>query len=127
MFHFCDYWGTWNRILSNENMEIIELDLTPIGGSNFKWKFIRQEVIRIHGTAIGKKDILTDKLPENVKQIMITELGSELTERMLNHDYFTEVSPKEIREARKKSNGGGIPLQAIKDLSTGKLSYWFNK
>lgn len=57
---------------------------------------------------------------------MQAEYELELTERMLNFDYLTEVTVEDIRDANKKSNGGGVPLFAIKEIRDKVRKFWKN-
>lgn len=127
-FRLCSYWGTWNRILTVSRVGIVELDLTPVnwGNSSGKWANTKLEVLRVHGTST-KDDKEYDELPAQVREIMVRHYGETLTERMLTFDYLAEVSPEQIRSALDKSNGGGVPLFAIKEILSGQRSFWTNR
>lgn len=73
-YHFCDYWKSWSRILSeSDDGTITELDLTPTSGGS--WEEISHRKTRSHRTARGKRDILTDNLPLEVFDRMVSHLG----------------------------------------------------
>ena len=125
-FCFCNYWGTWNRILKVEGAHIYELDLTPCNANEPKqWLKTQREVIRVHGT-YSKDDIHTDELPSKVLELMVKHYGQELTDRMINFDYLSEVSLTDIKLANGRSNGGGVPLYAIKEFKDGQRLFWSN-
>lgn len=127
-FRLCDYWGTWNRLLTIADVGIVELSLTPINwqSSHGKWDKTKQEMFRVHNTSI-KGDKCCDELPADVREILVRHYGEELTERMLNHNYLSEVTPEQIRFAMGKSNGGGVPFFAIKELLSGQRTFWMNE
>lgn len=127
-FKYNSYWGTWNRCFGLDNgNNFIELNLTPVNGFRHgKIDEIRGEVFRAHGTYPDRKDIETDELPAEVVAEMKQFLGDELVEKLLNHDYLAEITVEDIIAAREKSNGGGVPLQAIKDIRDGKLQFHYN-
>lgn len=121
-FVYCSYWHTWSRNLSRDyknNLCFIELNLTPVNGffSN-RLDTVKLEVIRSHGT-VNEDDIHTDELPVKVIAEMKKYLGEELTNRLLNHDYLSEVTVEQIKNS--KSNGGGVPFENIK---SGEYHYW---
>jgi hypothetical protein len=115
IYHLSAYWGNWSRVLhiDIERMEWVELNLTPINGwSRGSIDTVRLEVIRCHGTPRDPADREHFSIPVNIYEGMVDALGSELTSRLLNHDYLSEVTLDQIRQAR--SNGGGVPLANIK-------------
>jgi hypothetical protein len=94
-YHFCSYWGTWSRRLS-ENHPIgpfVEVNLTPIPNSySSTWQSDVAPIrIRAHGTASAKRDINTDTLPDDVRAAMIKNLGLQLTERLLTEDFLSQI------------------------------------
>lgn len=126
-FKYCNYWMTWNRCFPMFGNNFIELDLTPVNpGTASAWEKTKQEVFRSHGT-IDKKDKFVEVLPELIQLRMEKFYGYDLTNRMLHHDYLSEITLEDIFNANCKSNGGGVPLQAIKDIRNGKLKFWQNR
>ena len=103
-YHFCSYWNTWSRRLSENNPHgpIIEVNLTPLSygcpvsrcreTNNTPWACDVAPIhIRAHGTASAKRDINTDTLPDDVRAAMIKNLGLQLTERLLTEDFLSQI------------------------------------
>lgn len=124
MFIYSGYWKTWNRILWKGDSGIVELDLTPVNPTHPKvWERSALQVIRFHCTSISASDKLTSLLPSSVLKLMEEKYGPDLTNRMLMHDYMSEITPTMISAACNASNGGGVPLQYIKDFADKKAKF----
>lgn len=126
VFKYCSYWGTWNRVLAIVDFySVFEMSLTPINanwGADV-WNKTKQELIRFHCTTPDKEDKAVDQLPDVVVESMVNHYGNDIAQRMISHDYLSEVTLTDIYVANNKSNGGGVPLQAIKDIRDGVKSF----
>lgn len=126
-FHFSRYWGMWSRRIGTINGMIVELNLTTMYCSPDSCEHNKQEIFRVHCTDSEPKDRDVNELPQRVIEQMELHYGKELASRLINHDYLSEVSLEDILKAERKSNGGGVPFQFIKDFRDGKAEYWYNK
>ena len=105
MFYYCSYWGRWSRVLSTENFNYVEVNLTPIPGSTETWADVAEIRIRKHCTARGKNDLIMSELPADVVSTMKKNLGICLTDRLLNEDFLSQI---DWDLYRKHDNGGAI-------------------
>lgn len=109
MFHYSSYWGIWSRVLWVDSKGYVDLNLTPIPGCySSTWDTdVKGEVIRCHGTSRGERDKVVDILPQKVMDEMVRNLGKDLTQRLLTHDYIAQFGLENIRSA-KNPHGGGV-------------------
>ena len=93
MYHYSGYWMTWSRVLlDNFNGQFIELNLTDINGD---WSRVRNETIRVHSSPRKPGGMRGDKtvteLPKEVRDAMLKNLGTYLTNQLLTFDYLPHV------------------------------------
>ncbi len=114
VFRYCNYWGTWSRRIWAKSGYYIEMSLIPIPscGSD-SWTEVAKEKMRFHCTPRKPEEYLGPKLPAEVKAAMVKNLGEELTNRMLTHDYLAEFTAEQIKRANRASSGGGVPCVKI--------------
>ena len=88
-YHYSSYWGSWSRVLSEEGMEFVEVNLTPVRG--YGWDDVWPATIRRHGTMRKVRDIETDKLPHDIMQDIKDALGSARLHYLLNEDFLPQI------------------------------------
>lgn len=91
LFRHCDYWRTWNRVLTyqeNPRFLIREFSLTPINpNQENNWQELREGIIiREHCTTLNDNDLLYSSLPAEVRALLVEKFGRQYTERLLNWD-----------------------------------------
>lgn len=107
-FHYCAYWGTWSRILSNEKGNVVEVNLTPINSCySSSWENdVLPIKFRSHGTSPGDRDRFEKELPAEVLANMKKNLGEELTNRLLSEDFLPQIDVPKGK--RNNPQGGGF-------------------
>jgi len=118
-FYYSGYWGCWQRILYDDGQCIITVHLTPINGfSKRTIKEITSETIGTQRSVYSPTDSLTDTLPQEVIDQMTSNMGFGFTDKLLEHDYLTEVRNACDSDIYKTilslSNGNGVPLMNLK-------------
>ena len=112
MFVYSKYWGSWSRVLSTRHPKgpYVEVNLTPIAGwHSSSWETDVVPIrIRFHGTRYEKGEICKTLL-EEVKEIMIVNLGEDLTNRLLTEDFLSQIDI----DLYEKHNNGGANLADI--------------
>jgi hypothetical protein len=111
MFIKSDYWGVWSRILNKgfhipTNNLFVEVNLTPLQSWDVDVRPIR---IRAHSTNSNKNKPVTE-LPEDIKNLMVKNLGEELVNRLLFEDFLPMINWDLYREFC----NGGANLEEIK-------------
>lgn len=94
MFHYSSYWRSWSRVLSSNHPAgpFIEVNLTVPTHSVSAWQTDVAPIrIRAHRTHRSDTDKLTDKLPAEVIAKMVSQLGGELTDRLLHEDFLPNI------------------------------------
>lgn len=130
IYHYSNYWHTWSRILYKGPKGTIELNLTPVNGFGSKpdqIDTVRLEVIRLHGTAVDVKDKVTDELPRDVESVMLKCLEVGLINRLWTFDYMSTMTPEDVLESQRYTNGCGAPYALILQLhndETPKFHHW---
>ena len=110
-FHYSIYWHRWSRVLWTDGDNFIELNLTPIPNSVKTWEDVKKEMIRYHAATPALSDTLTDRLPTSIVKGMVDNLGIDLTIKLQNYDYLTEIAVKQIGvQSRADQRGGGLPV-----------------
>lgn len=124
-FIYSDYWRTWERVLCVfDRTKYVKLDITPINGwGGCHVSRVTLETIRA-ASGPDKKDIVADELPIEVLQDLYLVYPFEFVDRLLGYNYMAEVSLDDIEAAMKKSNGGGVPFEAIKEIAAGTRERW---
>jgi hypothetical protein len=119
-FVYSNYWHTWSRLLSDNHPDgpFVEVDLTPTNShhdsSKKEWaEKIASIHIRKHGTSKSEKDERVAELPSEVKAIMVSRLGAELTERLLTEDFLSQID----WDLYKQKCNGGASLNDIRRTS----------
>jgi hypothetical protein len=116
MFIFSEYWRNWSRILESKNGWFVEVDLTPIPG--YKWEDISQIKIRKHCTTSNRKPV--EKLPVNTIKEMVVNLGEDLTCRLLEEDFLTQIDWEKFKQL----NNGGVSLHLCAKKKEKEKSQW---
>ena len=121
-----DYWHNWNRVVgSMANGRKVIVRLTPINFSTHEWNYVRGENLLVNNGP-NHKCKRVETLPDTIRAMMVMHLGEELTHRLLSHDYMCEVTAYDVDRACRASNGGGVPLQFVKDFRDGVKIYHHN-
>lgn len=109
-FHYCSYWGTWSRVLKVYEHSVIELNLTPINGSQREWdEQVKPIEFCAHGTMFDfRSDDIVEELPPQVRERMVEHIGEDLTRRLIETDWLPLLDIKRVSEGR--YGGGGLPF-----------------
>lgn len=114
-FVYSEYWRTWSRVLSPmDALEVgqVELDLTAINSTvTTFWPRIERINIRAHCTRPEAGDLVVDKLPVEVYQLMHKNLDAELIQRLLHEDFLSRIDWYKYRKA---TNGGAAFASILK-------------
>ena len=124
-FVYSNYWRTWERVLCVfDRVKYVKLDITPINGwGGHHVSHVTLETVRV-ASGPDKKDIVADELPADVLADLHKVYPKEFVDRLLGYNYMSEVSLEDIEAAHKKSNGGGVPFEAIKEIIAGTREGW---
>ena len=116
-FVYSEYWSTWSRLLSPSCTEyhgmVVELNLTPIMSHGQRgWeKQVKPAIIRAHFTPkCSPREYPVDQLPGNIKALMLTELGENFMNYLLNENFLDQID----WELYDKYNNGGASFELIK-------------
>lgn len=112
--------GECTRLLHSRGTPYkIEVVLTPVddcwSSVRNSWSSVRQE--RLMATKMDEPIESVQEIPDHILTKMLHHLGDELTQRLIHHDYLTEVTALDILFANRESVGGvvdGVPLADIK-------------
>lgn len=124
-FHYCAYWGTYSRILSNDHRlpefpnhlgSIVEVNLTPVNPYYQEgWDRNKDIIIRRHGTSPGKNDQFYAVLPPEIWKLLDTKYGKELRHRLVTEDFVSQIDWNKYHKA---CNGGAKLADCLKDVDT---------
>ncbi len=116
VFHFSSYWRTWSRVLTTyvDGNGTLELNLTPVNPHlPTSWvEQVRPIIFRNHRTTLDVDDLLLEKLPDEVQEVMLNHLGVRLTQQLLETDWISLLDMPKVR--RGKHGGGGLPFEECK-------------
>lgn len=118
-FHYSAYWGTWSRVLllKFQGYRTVELDLTPINpswGSRHWQESILAAKIRAHCTPLGQKDKELKELPAYVRELMISQIGEDVTAKLIDWDWVSLIDPTKLRRIDQLNPlGGGCPVNLL--------------
>lgn len=114
MFVYCSYWYTWSRVLSEKHPHgpFVEVNLTPIPNCHSSsWKSDVASIhIRFHGTAREENDREVAELPAEIRELMVKNIGEELTKRLLTEDFLPQIDYKLYC----RHNNGGANFEDIR-------------
>ena len=91
----------------------MELNLTPIMSHGQRgWeKQVKPAIIRAHFTPkCSPREYPVDQLPGNIKALMLTELGENFMNYLLNENFLDQID----WELYDKYNNGGASFELIK-------------
>lgn len=108
-FYYSSHWKAWSRLLIRGGLKQgfrkeIAISLTPTGGFNKSSNrfFIKNEYIRIYNSPIASDDdIYTHVLPKEVFESMCFGVGLDVTTRLIDYDYLSELNLGKLESATK--------------------------
>lgn len=109
MFHHSKYWGTWSRVLLQQGVWYVEVNLTPINPTlSGSWEAqVRPIIIRRHCTLLSAED-LHQRLAAAVVARMVQKVGERLTTRLLTEDFLSQIH---LPTLERTMRGGGLTLE----------------
>lgn len=111
-FYYSSHWNAWSRLLLRGGIKQgfrkeIAISVTPTGGFNKASNkfFIKNEYIRIYNSPIkNENDIYTHVLPKEVFESMCYGIGLEVTTRLIDYDYLSEINLSKLESSEKILN-----------------------